>query len=57
MVSYRIGQAAEVLGVSVDTVRRWVDSGRLPATRDDGDRRLVDGRNLAAFATELAEER
>jgi molybdopterin-binding protein len=53
--SYRIGQAAEVLGVSVDTVRRWIDGGRLPATRDDGGQRLVGGAALAAFAVELHE--
>jgi molybdopterin-binding protein len=51
--SYRIGQAAEVLGVSVDTVRRWIDGGRLAATRDEGGPRLVDGAALAAFAAEL----
>jgi molybdopterin-binding protein len=55
VASYRIGQAAEVLGVSVDTVRRWIDGGRLAATRDDGGPRLVDGAALAAFAVELHE--
>jgi excisionase family DNA binding protein len=32
MVEYRIGQDAELLGVSTDTVRRWVDTGRIKAT-------------------------
>jgi molybdopterin-binding protein len=57
MPSYRIGQAAELLGVSTDTVRRWVDGGRLGATRDAGGQRMVDGAALAAFAVELADER
>jgi molybdopterin-binding protein len=57
MPSYRIGQAAELLGVSVDTVRRWVDTGRLRATRTQGGRRLIDGAALAKFATELTHER
>ena len=55
MTSYRIGQAAEVLGVSVDTVRRWVDGGRLDATRDGSGQRRIDGAVLARFATELHE--
>jgi molybdopterin-binding protein len=54
--SYRIGQAAEVLRVSADTVRRWVDAGRLAAERDDTGQRLVDGASLAALAVELHEE-
>jgi molybdopterin-binding protein len=56
MPSYRIGQAAELLGVSVDTVRRWVDDGRIGATRTEGGRRLIDGAALAKFATEVTSE-
>jgi molybdopterin-binding protein len=37
----RIGRAAEMLGVTVDTVRRWADSGRLRTTRSSGGQRLV----------------
>jgi molybdopterin-binding protein len=54
--SYRISQAARLLGVSPDTVRRWGDSGRLGVTRDEGGRRWVDGAQLAALAASLAEE-
>ena len=57
MPSYKIGQAADLLGVSVDTMRRWVDSGRVPALRTDGGQRLIDGVELARFATEIVEER
>jgi molybdopterin-binding protein len=57
MPSYRMGQAAELLGVSVDTVRRWVDGGRIEASRTVGGRRLIDGRALAEFAVELTRER
>ena len=57
MPSYRIGQAAKLLGVSVDTVRRWVDSGRLSASRTEGGRRVIDGAALAQFAVELTHER
>jgi molybdopterin-binding protein len=49
MRSYRMGQVAELLGVSVDTVRRWADAGRLGATRTEGGQRVVDGAALAAF--------
>ena len=37
----RIGRAAEMLGVTVDTVRRWADTGRLKTTRSSGGQRLV----------------
>ncbi|MER7889786.1 MerR family DNA-binding transcriptional regulator [Micromonospora sp. NPDC094482] len=50
MGRFRIGEAAELLGVSTDTVRRWIDAGRLPADRDAQGHRVVDGVDLAAFA-------
>jgi len=52
--TYRIKQAAELLGVSDDTVRRWADSGRL-STTTEGSRQVVDGAALAKLAQELAE--
>ena len=42
---YRPGQVAELLGVSVDTVRRWCDDGRLETVRSD-----VDGADPASVA-------
>ncbi|WP_330175994.1 helix-turn-helix transcriptional regulator [Streptomyces sp. NBC_01498] len=55
MQSYTIGQAARLLGVSVDTARRWADAGRVATHRDEGGRRLVDGRDLAAFSIEVGQ--
>ena len=53
MPQYRISQAASLLGVSDDTVRRWVDSGRL-RTSDGSGVATVDGAELAALAQEIA---
>lgn len=50
-----MGRAAEILGVSVDTVRRWADSGVLGVTRAPGGRRLVDAGELARFAASRSE--
>lgn len=51
---YRIGEAAALLGVSADTMRRWVDAGRVAAERDEHGHRIIPGVDLAAFARELA---
>jgi molybdopterin-binding protein len=53
--SFRIREAAELLGVSDDTVRRWADAGRIP-TVTVGGRRAIDGAVLAQFAEELARD-
>jgi molybdopterin-binding protein len=53
---YRIGQAAELLGVSADTMRRWADAGRVKTELGPGGRRLVDGADLARLAVELGSE-
>ena len=52
MQSYRIAQAARLLGVSDDTVRRWVDHGVLPVI--DASPAEIPGDALAAHAVELA---
>jgi len=50
---YSVGEAAGVLGVSADTVRRWMDAGRLEATRTSAGRRQIEGVVLAQFAQSL----
>jgi molybdopterin-binding protein len=50
---YRISQAAGLLGVSDDTVRRWIDSGRLRVT-EGGGVASIDGAELAGLAQEIA---
>ncbi|MFF2807434.1 molybdopterin-binding protein [Streptomyces sp. NPDC058000] len=54
MPSYSIGQAARLLGVSSETVRRWADGGQLRMDRDGAGNRVIDGVSLAAFAKERA---
>lgn len=56
MATFRMGQAARLLGVSTDTLRRWADAGRLATTRTEGGRRLVEGTALAELARTLAVE-
>ena len=50
----RVGQAAEMLGVSVETLRRWEAEGRLSTTRSEGGHRLI---GLAAVTRLLTERR
>lgn len=53
MTSYRIADAARLLGVSDDTVRRWIDQGALPVTGDSP--RRIPGTALAEHAQRLAD--
>lgn len=55
MPAIRIKTAAALLGVSDDTVRRWVSQGKLQARNDDG-QHGVDGAALARFADQRAGE-
>jgi molybdopterin-binding protein len=55
MTQFRIAEAAGLLGVSDDTVRRWVDAGSLAAVKDLAGRSVVDGAELAAFAQSHAQ--
>jgi molybdopterin-binding protein len=50
--SIRIGRAADMLGVTVDTVRRWADSGRLKTVRSAGGQRLVPVREVTRLSAE-----
>jgi excisionase family DNA binding protein len=49
MRDYSVGEAAGLLGVSADTVRRWIDTGALDATRTVKGRRRIEGAALARF--------
>lgn len=50
MTKIRISDAARYLGVSDDTVRRWVDQGTLAHELDPSNRKVIDGLVLAEFA-------
>ena len=54
MTTYRIAEAAELLGVSDDTLRRWVEAGRVASRKEDG-RTVVPGADLAELAESLAD--
>jgi molybdopterin-binding protein len=38
---YSAGEAAKLLGISLDTLRRWDRAGRIETARDSGNRRIV----------------
>ena len=48
----RLGQAAEMLGVSVETLRRWETDGRLSMTRSEGGQRLVEMEQVSRLLDE-----
>jgi molybdopterin-binding protein len=54
MTDIRIRQAGELAGVSDDTVRRWIDDGKLSALIDGRGRQVVQGSDLAALMVERA---
>ena len=54
MPLYRIREAAQLLGVSDDTVRRWAETGRVQTAKDPAGRTVVEGAVLARLAGELA---
>lgn len=54
MTQFRISEAAALLGVSDDTVRRWADQGRLLVTRGQNGMQVVDGSDLLPLMEELA---
>ena len=55
MSTYRVAEAAEALGVSDDTLRSWIDAGRVPAHAGEDGRTRIEGVDLAALAKNLAD--
>ena len=55
MTQFRISEAASLLGVSDDTVRRWIEAGSLVALKDAVGRSVVDGAELAGYARSHAQ--
>lgn len=53
MPHYRISDAARLLGVSDDSLRRWAEVGRIEVSHDDTGRLVVDGVELARVAREI----
>ncbi len=57
MADYRIGRAAEILGVRVETLRRWERNGTLRTVRTEGGQRLVPETEVARLLAERRSER
>jgi molybdopterin-binding protein len=53
---FLVSEAASLVGVSDDTIRRWADSGRLNLAKGDNGRLLVDGAQLAGLLKSIAAE-
>jgi len=56
VVVYRVAEAAEVLGVSNDTMRRWIDADRVPAAPGPDGRTSIEGVALARLAKTLSDQ-
>ncbi len=54
MFEYRVSEVATLVGVSDDSVRRWIEQGKVRARRDSGSRTMVDGASVAEFLRERA---
>jgi molybdopterin-binding protein len=54
MSQLRISEAATYLGVSDDTLRRWIEAGRVAATSDTSGRQVVEGAEIARLLRETA---
>ncbi|WP_067248620.1 TOBE domain-containing protein [Microbacterium resistens] len=54
MTHFRISEAAALVGVSDDTVRRWVHDGSLTVSQDASGRQVVPGAELAERAKAMA---
>jgi molybdopterin-binding protein len=55
MPTFLIKEAARLLGVSTDTVRRWAEAGRIETTKEPSGRLAIEGAELARFAQDLAQ--
>jgi molybdopterin-binding protein len=56
VTSYRVAEAADLLGVSNDTLRRWIDAGRVAARSGPDGRTTVPGEDLARLAKQIADQ-
>ncbi|MFT0763419.1 TOBE domain-containing protein [Scrofimicrobium sp. R131] len=54
MAQYLISEAATLLGVSSDTVRRWIAADKLSSVTNAHGRQVIEGADLARFAQEMA---
>ena len=52
---YTAREAAQALGISLDTLRRWDREGRIKTTRDSGNRRLVSAKEIDRLRGERGE--
>ena len=53
---YRVAEAADILGVSDDTLRRWIEAERVPASVGEDGRRQIAGVDLARLAKSIAQQ-